>query len=378
MTYIVGLMKMTQRNITITTGLAIFAMFFGAGNMVFPILLGAHAGHHLLAAWLAFMLSGVGIPFAGLFIMTLYRGDYWKFFNVLSRPIAFLVITFILLIIGPLVGAPRTEDITYHSLAPFLPHGMTQQYIGIIYFLLVFAASYRHEVVVDIIGKLISPMKLTALFILIITGLLTMHRLLPMHQPTLSIFTHSLAVGYGTMDLLAAFFFCHIAYRNIVHKCHRANIQDKQQIQVISLKACGLGAFLIALIYTGFMIAAAGHAQGLIHQPTASLISQLSLEALGDYGTLFVGVCVSLACLGTAIALTVVSTHFLYRTILQRRLPKIICSLLILCWMYGMSMLGFDGIMRIASPILNVLYPALIILCAINLYRALKYKPANY
>lgn len=370
--YSVGLMKSAQRNITITTGLAIFAMFFGAGNMVFPILLGAHAGHHLLAAWLGFMLAGVGIPFGGLFIMMLYRGDYWQFTRILSRPISFFVITFILLIIGPLVGAPRTEDITYQSLAPFFPSETHRRLVGIVYFLLVFAASYRHELVVDIIGKFISPLKLLALSILIITGLMTMHQLVPMHQPTLHIFTHSLSVGYGTMDLLAAIFFCHVAYRNIVHKCHQIKIHDKQIIRNIALKACGLGALLIGIIYSGFMFAAAGHAQGLMHVPTAGLISQLSLEALGNYGTVFVAICVSLACLGTAIALTVVSTHFLYRTVLQRRIPKLICLLFILSWMYGMSMLGFDGIMRIATPILNVLYPALILLCLVNLYRIKK------
>jgi LIVCS family branched-chain amino acid:cation transporter len=374
-TYIVRLMKLSsQTKLTITTGLALFAMFFGAGNMVFPIQIGAEAGHHLFAAWAAFIFAGVGIPFGGLFIVSLYKGDYWHFFKILSKPVALVIVTFIILLIGPLFAAPRTADITFRSLQPFLPAWENAYLFNLLYFALVFLASYNPKTVMDLIGKVISPLKLIALTALIVMGLSTMHPLPTLNIPTWHVFNQSLSIGYGTMDLLATYFFGHIAYRNVVHKCELIGIKDTQTKQRIILRACGIGAVLITLIYTGFMLAANGHAQSLANTPTAGLITELALEALGQYGSVFVGLCVAIACLGTAIALSVVSTNFFYTTLLRRRIPKTACLLLVLSCMYAMSILGFDGIMQIASPILNVLYPSLIIFSLINLWRYYRHR----
>lgn len=76
------------------TGLALFAMFFGAGNMIFPLQLGVDAGQHVLPALLAFIITGVGVPFLGLFAVSLYEGDYWRFFNRFGRVFAFVCVLF--------------------------------------------------------------------------------------------------------------------------------------------------------------------------------------------------------------------------------------------------------------------------------------------
>lgn len=360
-----------DNKLALTTGLALFAMFFGAGNLIFPLAIGVHAGSHLFTAWVGFMIAGVGLPFLGLFAISLYEGNYWSFFNSLGKYLGFAVVTFIILIIGPLFAAPRTEDITYSSIQPFLPHGLDNHFFSVVYFGLILLLSYKHTSVIDIIGRFISPIKLTAFIILILASLITASAILPSHHSVSTVFTHSLSVGYGTMDLLGAFFFCHVAYVNTVHKCTQLGLEGEKPIRQVMLKACLIGGLLIAAVYTGFMLSAATHADVLQHASTPALINKLSDRVLGNFGSLFVGACVTLACIATATALTVVSTNFFYRSIFFRKLPRLACLIIVLAIMYVMSILGFDKLMEIATPILNVLYPCLIVLCVVNIARKL-------
>ena len=360
-----------DNKIAITTGLALFAMFFGAGNLIFPLAIGVHAGSHLFIAWLGFMLAGVGLPFLGLFAVSLYEGNYWKFFSILGKYLSFAIVTFVILIIGPLFAAPRTEDITYGTLQPFLPHILGNHIFSIFYFSLILLLSYKHTHVIDIIGRFISPIKLIAFITLIIASLLSASALLPSHYSVDHVLYHALSVGYGTMDLLGAFFFCHVAYNNILRKCSRININDEKSIRTVTLKACLIGALLIGMIYTGFMISSASHASVLQHVHTPELINRLSEVVLGNFGSLFVCMCVTLACIATATALAVVSANFFFKSLFQRKIPRFACLVIVLVIMYVMSILGFDKIMAIATPILNVLYPCLIVLCIVNIIRRL-------
>jgi LIVCS family branched-chain amino acid:cation transporter len=361
-----------ETKIALTAGLALFAMFFGAGNLIFPLAIGVHSGSHLFVAWVGFVLAGVGLPFLGLFAVSLYGGNYWAFFNTLGKHLSFIVVTFIILILGPLFGTPRTEDITYGTLQPFLPHMLNNNIFSALYFIVIFVLSYKHTLVVDIIGRFISPVKLVAFITLIIASLITASALLPAHHTAMHTLSHSLSTGYGTMDLLAAFFFCNVAYRSIVHKCKAIGMEDQHSIMKVTLKACLIGAFLILVIYTGFMLSAGTHAAALQNIATPALINRLSDIVLGNFGSLFVCVCVTLACIATAVALVTVSTKFFYKAIFRRKIPRLACLLMVLAAMYMMSILGFDRIMAIALPILNVLYPCIIALCVLNIFRKLR------
>lgn len=355
-------------NIVIPTGLALFAMFFGAGNMIFPIQLGISSGQHLLPAIVAFLISGVGVPFLGLFAVSLYEGSYWNFFKRFGKVPAFLIVTFLILIIGPLFAAPRTEIVTYNTLLPILPHALKGIYLfDLVYFLVVFAAVSKQSQVVDIIGWLLSPVKITAFLILISLGIYTAVPVPSSELPATHVFMSSLTMGYGTMDLLGAFFFCAVAYQYIVRKCHKINITSPANIIKITFVSCVIGAALIGVIYVGLILAAASHSGALQGTATEALIGKIAYTVLGKYGQIFVSVCVSFACLATAIALTEVTADYLQQTIFRGKLPRLVCVVSVLVSMYMMAILGFDTIMKIAVPILNVLYPVLIVMCVVNI-----------
>lgn len=360
--------RSAQVKCAIATGLAFFAMFFGAGNIIFPLKVGAFAGQHVTEALIAFIISGVGVPFLGLFAVSLYGGNYWKFFNRLGRPLAFIVVTFLIMIVGPLCAAPRTEVISFNTLLPVLPEFLKNPYVFTsVYFSVVFLLLCKQTRVVDIIGLFFSPIKIVSFLILIVIGLYTAT---PAIQTSISGFDamkSSLTMGYGTMDLLAAFFFCSVAYRNVVSKCESAGSTSPKVVVRIMLFACLIGALLISLVYAGFIYAASAHATLLRDVPTEALIGQIAAITLGQYGTLFMGVCVLIACLATGTTLAEVTTDYFYRSVFQKRVPRMICLVAVMFMMAFMSILGFSGIMKMAGPVLNVIYPLMIALCVVNI-----------
>lgn len=88
--------KISTKKMVIATGLALFAMFFGAGNIIFPLYLGANAGQNFWPTLVGFIIGGVGVPFLGLYATSLYQGDYWAFFGRLGKIPAFLLITLLI------------------------------------------------------------------------------------------------------------------------------------------------------------------------------------------------------------------------------------------------------------------------------------------
>ncbi len=354
--------------VIIPTGLALFAMFFGAGNMIFPLELGSISGQHTWLALCGFLIYSVGVPFLGLYAGALYEGDYWAFFRRLGNIPAFIVVTFLILIIGPLFAAPRTETVAYNTLLASLPENLQNPYIfDFLYFFAVYLVISKESRVVDIIGCILSPVKIFTFTMLIVLGLYYANPITFVDTPAKDIFSNAFTKGYSTMDLLASLFFCTVAYRNIQHKCETHGLSSHKEIMRMTLYACVIGAILISLIYTGFIFVAATHAEALQGYSTAGLLGKISYLLLGQYGALFVGVCVTLACLTTASALAEVTTEFFHETVFANKIPRIVCVLLTLVTMYVMAILGFDEIMSIAEPILNILYPLLMLLCLVNI-----------
>lgn len=359
----------TKRIVT-TTGLALFAMFFGAGNIVYPLALGASAGTHIVYAMIAFLVAGVGLPFLGLFATGLYQGDYWKFFSLLGKIPSFILISFLVVIIGPLFAIPRTETVTYHTLAPFLSSmNMDSPYwISGIYCTVLFFLTYRETKVIDIIGKFLSPIKLSLFIILIVGGLITANQTLVNHNPVSVAVKEGLLDGYGTMDLLGAFFFCTVAYQSIAMKVKASGITDEKQIITLFLQSCMVGGLILGFVYIGFTMVALGHASDLHGVDTAQMIQSISTVVLGKFGSLFVCICVSFACIATATALTDVTTNFFHEHIFQNKINRVFSLIGTLIVTFFMTIMGFSGIMKIALPVLEVLYPALIIYSIVCIY----------
>ena len=360
----------------IATGFALFAMFFGAGNMVFPLFIGANAGHDILLAALAFVIVGVGTPLLGLIATSLYQGDYESFFGRLGKAPGFIIITFLMLIIGPLSAAPRTEVITYQSLLPFLPWPLSNSVLfSLLFCVITFLAAYRETKIVEIIGTRITPVKLFCFILLILMSIVFETH----HQTTLpakdGVVMQSVSMGYGTMDMLGAFFFSTIACRTIAATLTESQKRDGRSLTKYLLISCLIAGILLGLIYLGFMISAYYQSAGLHGHSPDQLLELIATAVLGSYGAIFVGFCVLFACLATSIALADVTSTYLFHQVVKEKIPRIACMIFVIFLMFCMTQLGFDGIMKFSYPILEVLYPTLIMMCFLNiLYKLCGFK----
>lgn len=369
-----GHSKSYEYKIIITTGLALFAMFFGAGNILFPLYLGANAGQHITLTALGFLITGVGVPFLGLVATSLFKGNCHEFFARLGRVPGFLLITFLMIIIGPLAAMPRTESTTFHTLSPYLPDFLNHNpTFSLIYCSIIFLLAYRETKVIDILGLFLSPIKIISFAALIIIGFIYAEPSLPTALSSTAAFRIALLNGYNTMDLLGAFFFCSVAFKSIEHAT-QTNIQlDTRRM---TLQACIIGALLTSTIYLGFMSIAYHHASELQGLAEEQMISAISTAVLGKFGGLFVCISVSFACVATALALADVCTIYLHEEIFKKRIPKLACLTLVMLVTYLVSNLGFQGILNFSVPILHVVYPSLIVLCVLNiLYKWKGLKP---
>lgn len=361
-------------NIALSTGLALFAMFFGAGNMIFPLQLGVQSGQHIVSAIVAFIITGVGFPLLGLFAVSLYEGNYWKFFSVIGKPLSFLIITFLIVIICFTVGAPRTELVVYDTLTENFPNLLAYPHLfSVGYFSLVFLIVFRPSHVVDVIGWFLSPIKIVTFIILIAACIHFGAPLLPSQHTSVDVFKNGIVTGYGTMDLLASIFFCTVAYKNIVYKCKK-DIYAAQHVMRMTIFACSISGILITLIYAGLILSSGFHAAALASTPTSAMVGKIASMVMGEYGYIFVAICVSFACLATASALAEVGSDYLFHTIFRQKIPRIICLTGTLICMYIASTFGFASIMDFAIPILTVLYPTLIVLCIVNIARKIAIK----
>lgn len=352
---------------TIATGLAMFSMFFGAGNVVFPLGLGQYARDHNFYAILGLLITAVGVPFAGLIAMTLFNGDYKKFFARIGPIPGFLVTVVILGLLGPFGGIPRCIVLSYSTMKPYIPDYFSLPLFSIVACVIVFAFTYKRTNIVDILGYFLTPILLLSLAIIIIKGLFVSPSLIPAEHDKFSIFLKGFKEGYLTMDLLAAFFFSSVV---IVCLQKDVDVMDQKNYKktiFLTLKASLIAALLLSIIYVGFSFVAAFHSPLLEGTPEAELPGVIATHVLGPYAAVVAQIAVILACLTTVIALSAVFAEFLHKDIFLDKISYGWSLFLTLLTTFFVSTLNFTGIAQFLKPILQVCYPALIMLCFVNI-----------
>ena len=362
--------------LVIITGGVIFGMFFGAGNLVFPLDAGVKSAQHINLAIIGFFLSGILIPVLGLYVISIYHGNYMHFFSHLGKIPGLIISTLIIIIIGLVVGTPRCGLLSYNTFLPLFSSLEGHRVLfNIIFFAGVYLVSIKQTCIVDILGWILSPLKLAALFILIIFGIITQPHPLELTTPipAAAIFYHALEAGYSTMDLFGAIFFCAFIHRSIRYKLSKKQELNSDRTESrLTLYACFLGALLLMLVYSFFILIANYHAVDLQHVQTQNLIGELSILLLHEAGSLFVAICVGIACFSTAVAINAVTIEFIHTHLFRNRLPYHLVLLTVICIVFLLSTLGFTRLMKIIIPVLNVLYPALVGLTIGNIFYKLK------
>ncbi len=349
----------------VATGLAMFSMFFGAGNVVFPLLVGIEAKDHNFFAMLGLLITAVGVPFLGLLAMTLYDGDYKSFFNRIGKAPGFVVAALIMGLIGPFGALPRCIALSYSTTEMFFP-GMSLPIFSLISCLLIFLLTFRKNQIVDVLGYYLTPLLLGSLAIIIVKGMIYSPSAPEASMTAFNAFTMGFSQGYQTMDLLGAFFFSSVVIACLKPTKEGAPSNHRRILRLMG-KASLIGASLLALIYIGFSFVSAFNAADLASVAKDQILGQVALHVLGPNAGIVACIAVAMACLTTAIALACVFAEFLHYDITFGKIgyiPSLIATLVI---SFFVSIMNFNMIIEFLAPILQILYPALIVLSIMNI-----------
>jgi len=348
----------------ITGGFAVFAMFFGAGNLVFPLLAGKAATSAFFPSFIGLCITGILVPFLGLIGILLYNGCYQEFFERFGKKTAFILIFSMLLLLGPFGVLPRCITVAYGSFSILAPDFSLSSF-SLVMSGLVFLLCMNQNQVVPLLGAILAPAKILSVGFILFFGLLFAD------SPQLSLVTSHDALqdgalkGYQMMDLIAAFFFASVIARHFKRKFSEG--ENHSLSFNLSLFAIFLGSGLLLIVYLALVYLGATFSESLSKNAPEQFLSIIAYLTLGASAGRIVTIAIILSCLTTIVALTTVFTDFLHEQILKKHFNRLICLTMTIVGTFLMSNLGFNGIASFLSPILFYLYPLLILLTVINI-----------
>ncbi len=359
---------------SIVTGLALFAMFFGAGNLIFPPYLGLESGWEWPLGFACFILIDVVLSCLGIYALNAAGGANAAIEGTLGHRPGLVMNTAAILCTGVLIATPRTAATTFEMAVVPIAESFSANAAGadgvtidlgvagggsaslalfsVIFFAVVLLLTIKESRVVDIVGKILTPLLVLGIVILVVAGIV--HPLAPIQAPlSTTVAQDGILAGYQTMDIIAC-----VGFAIVVQDAIRGDgfKSRKTQLQVMAF-ASVIAAVLLGGIYGGltYLGATAGGMFGAgVGQ--AELIVKITNALLGEFGVVTLGIVVGLACLTTAIGLTGATAAYFERITHGRLsyrwgvLLVIGCSLLI-------CNLGLEAIIALASPILQVVCP---------------------
>ena len=351
----------TARDV-IVIGFALFSMFFGAGNVVFPPYLGLEAGPQWLTGFATYFVADIGLALLGMFAL-LRVGSSEAVLHRVGRVPAEILMCAIILCIGPMVAIPRTSASTYEmAIAPNIS-GVSPVVFSVIFFALILALCIKESAVVDIVGKILTPLLLVGLFAIIIKGVVTPLGDIAALPQINNVAVTGIKAGYQTMDALAALPFGIIVLQSVTAKGYDSG---RKQFRVVG-GAAVLAGVLLLCVYMGLAyLGATVSAQYTSDIGRAQLIMALVEALMGKVGVILFGVVVGLACVTTAIALTSSAAAY-FAELCRGKVSYKVFVIAICVFSAVVSNLGLDRIVAVAAPVLDVIYPPTLVLIFISL-----------
>lgn len=346
----------------IVVGFALFSMFFGAGNVIFPPFLGMEAGSSWFAGFSAYFIADIGLALLGMFAL-LRVGSSEAVLQRVGKVPAEVLMCAIILCIGPMVAIPRTSASTYEmAIVPNIS-GVSPVVFSVIFFAVILALCIKESAVVDIVGKILTPLLLVGLFVIIIKGVVSPLGEIALAPQIDNVTVTGIKAGYQTLDALAALPFGIIVLQSVSAKGYA---KGREQFRAVGGAAVLAGVLLLA-VYMGLAyLGATVSTQYTSEIGRAALIMTIVESLMGKAGMVIFGVVVGLACVTTAIALT--SSAAAYFTELFRGKVSYKAFVVIICVFSAVvSNLGLDRIVSIASPVLDIVYPPALVLILIAL-----------
>ena len=348
----------------IILGFALFAMFFGAGNLIFPPFLGVISGSNWLIGFGGFILSDVGLALLAIIAAAKCNGEVDKVLSRSGKKLGIMLGSAIMICLGPLLAIPRTAATTFEMGISPLFDVFSPVLFSIIFFAMTFILTIKPSKVVDVIGQFLTPALLIALGVLIVMGIISPLGEMNTNIISENLFAEGVKQGYQTMDALGAVALSTVIISSLSNKGYK---NENQKIK-LTLKAGIVAAIGLILVYGGLTYLGATvstmYGQDVVQ---TTLIVEITESLLGKPGKVILAIIVMLACLTTAIGLTSATAQFFEKTTNGKLKYELIVT--IVCIFSAIvSNFGVNTIIKFSAPILDIIYPATIILVIMTLF----------
>ena len=362
------------------TGLLLFGIFFGAGNLIFPPTLGAQSGEQFIPAIAGFVVSGVGIAVLTLIIGTLNpKGYIYEISKKISPLFATIYLAALYLSIGPFFAIPRTATTSYAvGISPLLAEadkGFGLIVFTLIYFVAAYLIALNPSKILDRIGRILTPVFALLIIILVILGAFKYGANVPQTATEayqISAFGTGFLEGYNTLDALASVAFSVIAVQTLKQLGFSSKKEYISTIWVVGIVvAIGFSALYIGLGFLGnhFPVTEEAMKGGT---PGVYILSQATQEIFGSTAQLFLAAMVTVTCFTTTVGLIVSTAEFF-----NGRFPQIgykIYATVFTLIGFAIANLGLDAIIKYSVPVLVILYPitiTIVMIVIVNKFVAL-------
>ena len=366
--------KLTAREYIVLASM-LFGLFFGAGNLIFPVSMGQQAGASLWPAIVGLCLTGVGLPLLGVAAMGISKSEgLFDMTRRVGRGYSYFFTCALYLSIGPLFAIPRTATVSFSvGILPLLPkehETLALCVFSALFFLVVLYFSLRPSGILTWVGKILNPLFLLFLGILLAAALLN-----PMGDPAAlepigsyagqsaaQSFFLGFLEGYNTLDALAALAFGIV----LINAIRGLGVQSPQAISASTVKAGCLSTLLMAVIYCLLtVVGAQSRAVYGLSADGGEALYQIGTHYFGTLGGVLLGVTVTFACLKTAIGL-ITSCASTFTELFPRSLPYKPYAIVFCLFSFGVANFGLNRIIELSTPVLMFLYPltiTLVLLC---------------
>jgi branched-chain amino acid uptake carrier len=334
-----------------------FAMFLGAGNIIFPPFLGLEAGTQFFPAMLGFLLTAVGLP--ALTLIVLGRlSDSGQLTQALPKPLAIAFWVLLFIAIGPAFGMPRAVTVAYEmGIKPFFT-GDHLMLFSVMFVGATLLLAFQRGKLVDYIGKVMTPLLVLMLAALALAAIITPLGVLG--DPSVSYqhkaITSGLIQGYMTMDAIAAVGFGWVIIKAIRDKgCESPKDVFQATLKVTLIYALLMSACYLAMAYVG--ATSTSIAEGATNG--GELLTRYVAEIFGPLGQYLLAGIIIMACLTTTVGLTNACAEYSQQTF---RTPFAITAIIVTAMTGVVANFGLEQILAISLPAILILCPVAIAL----------------
>ena len=357
-------MKVLKGQDILALGFMTFALFVGAGNIIFPPIVGLQSGPNVWIAALGFLITAVGLPVVTVVALAKVGGGMDALSSPIGKIAGGLLAAAAYLAVGPLFATPRTATVSFEvGLAPLTGESPLALFLySSVYFLIVFFVSLYPGRLLDTVGRFLAPLKIIALAILGIAAFALPAGDIGSATPVYEAapFSQGFIQGYLTMDTLGALVFGIV----IVNAIRSRGVDSPKLITRYAIIAGLVAGVGLTLVYLSlFRLGSGSHEVAIGATNGAAVLHAYVQHTFGSLGSGFLAVLIALACLVTAVGLTCACAEYF-----SKILPLSYKTLVIILAVFSLvvSNLGLTKLIAFSIPVLTAIYPPCIVLVALS------------